>query len=244
VGVGSYPTSTQICFRDESSYYKAAMPALGTWEDRTERRRKAFGGITKPAIGRLASRGGVKRLSGLTYEETRGILTVYLENAIRDIITSTKYNRRRTVTSRDVQQALAGRGRPTTRALGCGPGASDKRSGRVAVPKRSRKKPARGKKPRRFRPGTVALRDIRFYQQSAGLLIPKASFDRLVRYVTSVFGDDLRWQEAAMCTLQWNAERYLVGLFEDANLTAIHAKRETVMPKDMQLARRIRGERS
>uniref|UniRef100_A0A8C9B8U2 Core Histone H2A/H2B/H3 domain-containing protein n=1 Tax=Phocoena sinus TaxID=42100 RepID=A0A8C9B8U2_PHOSS len=83
--------------------------------------------------------------------------------------------------------------------------------------------PATGgvKKPHRYRPGTVALREIRRYQKkSTELLIRKLPFQRLA------------------------CEAYLVGLFEDTNLCAIHAKRVTIMPKDIHLARRIRGERA
>jgi histone H3 len=81
--------------------------------------------------------------------------------------------------------------------------------------------PATGgvKKPHRYRPGTVALREIRRYQKSTELLI-------------------------RVMALQEASEAYLVGLFEDTNLCAIHAKRVTIMPKDIQLARRIRGERA
>nr|XP_045722044.1 uncharacterized protein LOC123837169 [Mirounga angustirostris] len=99
-------------------------------------------GITKPAIRRLARRGGVKRISGLIYEETRGVLKVFLENIAQD------------------------------------------------------------------------------------------------------FKTDLRFQSSAVMALQEACEAYLVGLFEDTNLCAIHAKRVTIMPKDIQLARRIRGERA
>ena len=91
--------------------------------------------------------------------------------------------------------------------------------------------PATGgvKKPHRYRPGTVALREIRRYQKSTELLIRKLPFQRLVREIAQDFKTDLRFQ---------------VGLFEDTNLCAIHAKRVTIMPKDIQLARRIRGERA
>ncbi|KAL3682165.1 hypothetical protein R1sor_000187 [Riccia sorocarpa] len=91
--------------------------------------------------------------------------------------------------------------------------------------------PATGgvKKPHRYRPGTVALREIRKYQKSTELLIRKLPFQRL---------------SSAVLALQEAAEAYLVGLFEDTNLCAIHAKRVTIMPKDIQLARRIRGERA
>ncbi|TVU03257.1 hypothetical protein EJB05_51200, partial [Eragrostis curvula] len=102
--------------------------------------------------------------------------------------------------------------------------------------------PATGgvKKPHRFRPGTVALREIRKYQKSTELLIRKLPFQRLVREIAQDFKTDLRFQSSAVAALQEAAEAYLVGLFEDTNLCAIHAKRVTIMPKDIQLARRIR----
>jgi histone H3 len=99
------------------------------------------------------------------------------------------------------------------------------------------------KKPRRFRPGTVALREIRRYQKSTDLLIRKLPFQRLVREIAQEFKTDLRFQSTAILALQEAAEAYLVGLFEDTNLCAIHAKRVTIMIKDIHLARRIRGER-
>jgi len=99
------------------------------------------------------------------------------------------------------------------------------------------------KKARRYRPGTVALREIRRYQKSTDLLIKKAPFQRLVREVAQDFKADLRFQSSAVMAMQEASEAYLVGIFEDTNLCAIHARRVTIMPKDMQLARRIRGER-
>ena len=123
-----------------------------------------------------------------------------------------------------------------------------------------------------FRPGTVALREIRRYQKSTELLIRKLPFQRLVREIAQDFKTDLRFQSAAIGALQVRildqvgvnelgvdvsistrafplllqeaSEAYLVGLFEDTNLCVIHAKRVTIMPKDIQLARRIRGERA
>ena len=100
------------------------------------------------------------------------------------------------------------------------------------------------KKPHRYRPGTVALRQIRKYQKSTDLLIQKAPFLRMVKEIGYEIKSDLRWQSTAILALQEASEAYLVGLFEDTNLCAIHAKRVTIMPKDIQLARRIRGERS
>ena len=99
------------------------------------------------------------------------------------------------------------------------------------------------KKPHRFRPGTVALREIRRYQKSTDLLLRRLPFQRLVREIAQDFKTELRFQSSAVVALQEASEAYLVGLFEDSNLCAIHAKRVTIMVKDIQLARRIRGER-
>lgn len=99
------------------------------------------------------------------------------------------------------------------------------------------------KKTHRYRPGTVALREIRKLQKSTEMLIRKLPFQRLVRELAQDFRSDLRFQSSAVLALQEAAEAYLVTLFEDTNLCAIHAKRVTIMPKDIQLARRIRGEK-
>ena len=118
--------------------------------------------------------------------------------------------------------------------------------------KGGQKAPKGGVKKRyRYRPGTVALKQIRQYQKSTELLIRKLPFQRLVREIASdseVIKSPLcgkvRFQSAAIMALQEATEAYLVGLFEDSNLCAIHARRVTIMPKDIQLARRIRGERA
>ena len=118
--------------------------------------------------------------------------------------------------------------------------------------KGGQKAPKGGVKKRyRYRPGTVALKQIRQYQKSTELLIRKLPFQRLVREIGSDSGviksplcGKVRFQSAAVMALQEAAEAYLVGLFEDTNLCAIHARRVTIMPKDIQLARRIRGERA
>merc|ERR1711872_1145787 len=112
------------------------------------------------------------------------------------------------------------------------------------------KSPEFGQSPRKrkYRPGTKALREIRKYQKSSDLLIPAMPFSRLIReIVQSVLGyntPEFRFQSAALMALQEAAEAYLVHLFEDTVLCAIHAKRVTIMPRDMQLARRIRGDRT
>ena len=100
------------------------------------------------------------------------------------------------------------------------------------------------KRKHRYRPGTLALREIRHYQKKTDLLIRKAPFARLVKEIAQELMVEIRFRGSAINALQEAAEAYLVGLFEDTNLCAIHAKRITIMPRDIQLARRIRGERT
>lgn len=110
--------------------------------------------------------------------------------------------------------------------------------------------PLPAKNKRRFRPGTVALKEIRRYQKSTDLLLHKIPFTRVVREIAADFvvgfsdtaAGGLRWQSVALLALQEAAEAFLIHLFEDTNLCAIHAKRVTIMQKDIQLARRIRGQ--
>ena len=108
--------------------------------------------------------------------------------------------------------------------------------------KKSQSQPAGERKKPRFKPGTVALREIRRYQKSTSLLIPKAPFLRLAKDIAQSYDPDLRFASQALYALQEAAEAYLVGIFEDTQLCAIHANRVTIQKKDMELARRIRGD--
>ena len=99
----------------------------------------------------------------------------------------------------------------------------------------------------RWRPGTVALREIKKYQGSVNTLMRKAPFQRLVREVAQSYhqsGTMMKWQASALAALQEATESYITGLLADANLLALHAKRVTLMARDLALARRLRGERS
>ena len=98
------------------------------------------------------------------------------------------------------------------------------------------------KKKIRYKPGTVALREIKKYQKSVEMLLPKAPFQRLIRECFGDIDPDLKISAQALLALQEASEAYLVGVFEDANLCSIHAKRVTVTKADMDLARRIRGD--
>ncbi|XP_032740590.1 uncharacterized protein LOC116883526 [Rattus rattus] len=198
-------------------------------------------GITKPAIRRLARRGGVKRISGLIYEETRGVLKVFLENVIRDAVTYTEHAKRKTVTAMDVVYALKRQGRRSPSSLhphfGPQAMARTKQTARKSTGGKAPRKqlatkaarksaPATGgvKKPHRYRPGTVALREIRRYQKSTELLIRKLPFQRLVREIAQDFKTDLRFQSSAVMALQEASEAYLVGLFEDTNLAVMSGR--------------------
>jgi histone H3 len=110
---------------------------------------------------------------------------------------------------------------------------------KLAQKKDSKKGKGKG---RRYRPGTVALREIRKYQKSTELLIRKLPFQRLVKEIAGDEKEGIRFQSVAIEALQVAAEAYLSGLFEDTNLCAIHGNRVTILLKDMQLARRMRGD--
>ena len=220
-------------------------------------------GITKDAIHRLAHRAGAKRLSELISEETRGIMKVTLENLLKDVITFTEHEKMRTVQGIHVRQALELRGidipigefdqvkhRSTTPdGKGRVVKVAHKLPGTV---KRSRggSEDQNGGMPfdqsggRRFRPGTVALRKIRHYQKHTGFIFPAVTFERLVREIGSYYKMNLRFSTEALRLIQYYLEDYLVDLFSDAVIASIHARRTTVQPKDLQIARRIRDERA
>lgn len=117
---------------------------------------------------------------------------------------------------------------------------------RILVTKATRKSsPSTGvvKKNHHYRPGIIALREIRLYQKSTALLIRKFPFPRLIRDFAQEFAAHFFFQSSAIEALQEASRAYLVGIFEDTNTCAIHAKHITIMPKDIKLAKRIRGER-
>ncbi|KAI3449258.1 hypothetical protein Pfo_005923 [Paulownia fortunei] len=135
---------------------------------------------------------------------------------------------------------------PRRRTSGAGPSTSTPQQSSVRRSPRTTAPPSRrdgqAPKKRRNRPGTVALREIRKYQKSWNLLIPAAPFIRTVREITFQYAPSIaRWQAEALVALQEAAEDYIVQLFEEAMLCAIHAKRVTLMKKDFELARRMGG---
>ena len=166
---------------------------------------------------------------------------VFFRICVFELLPPPRPYKRRAIAGKEAQSTMA-RTKQTARKSTGG-----KAPRKALATKAARKSaPATGgvKKPHRYRPGTVALREIRRYQKSTELLLRKLPFQRLVREIAQDFKSDLRFQSSAIMALQEASEAYLVGLFEDTNLCAIHAKRVTIFPKDIQLARRIRGERS
>jgi len=190
-------------------------------------------GITKNALQRLAYKAGVKMMGGLCYEELRGVMKVFLENRLRDIITVTEHNRRKTVTRGDLVTSAKGNAILNYKNV-----TNSKLVGGA------KSAPAQGgiQKPHRYHPGTVALRNIRRQQKNVKYLIQRAPFQRLVREIGQDYKTDLRFDPLFMDALQTLTEAYMVSLLKDVNLVAIHAHKTTIQPRDIQIARRIRGE--
>jgi len=210
------------------------------------RQKKEFGdnihGITKPAIHRILYRGGVKRASGMVYEELRGVLKVTLDPIMKNVVTFTEHDKRKTVMDKDVRAAAEQLGHKLIATTDVR--SVRERSTRQKGLKSESEESIKSKKPHRFKPGTVSLKNIRKYQKSDRcLLIPRLNFERLVRELAQDYKVDLRFQGDALILLQLWMETHLTKLVEEANLCAIHAGRETLLSKDIQLARRIRGDR-
>jgi histone H3/H4 len=164
-------------------------------------------------------------MNGSIYEETRGVLKVFLENVIQDAVTYTEHAKRKTVTAMDVVYALKRQGRTLYGFGGCMFPTSIKRSF--------------SRQPNQFKLIKIS---VQFNPWS--FASPILSLFVVMSRFPGNFKTNLRFQSSAVMTLQEASEAYLVGLFEDTILCAIHAKRVTIMPKDIQLARRIRGERA
>lgn len=217
-------------------------------------------GITQPALRRILETAGVKRVQTLCYEELRSVLKWKLENIVRQYVTFTEYARRKTVTVEDVKASLdvegihLGAGLNKTAKKTASLQSCNSRGKSSSSAKEEDEKPASAvnneeekvvKKPHRYKPGTVSLRNIRKQQKNSDCLkIPKINFERLVREITQDFAEDCRYADGVIELVQLVIEDYLIKLTDDANLCAIHAGRMSLYPSDIQLVRRIRGERA
>ena len=178
------------------------------------------------------------KYSSSTSEESTGYLTqsILVDNSLAAKKTPLQVNQKNTTKHPTTRKSTAPPQNPEQPTIS--PPAKGKKTNSTkfspVVPVTPRK--------RNFRPGARALKEIRKYQNSSNLLIPKLPFSRLIREIAIKFCSvDMRFQSAAIMALQEATEAFLVTLFEDTLLCSIHAKRVTVMAKDMILARRIRG---
>jgi histone H3/H4 len=183
--------------------------------------RDSIYGITKPAIARLARKAGVKRISSFIYEETRGQMKIFLENVLRQAVMNVDFHSRSTVLSQDIENGL-----PVKMF------SEDMKKKLCKVKSVTRKRAS----------GVKSIDEIRHYQGCEYLILPRLSFARFVREVAQDFKTDLRFSTDAITVLQYAVENYVIEMLEDANLAAIHAKRTTIQPKDIQLASRIAGD--
>ncbi len=205
----------------------------------TRRQQKAFtsskDSITKHAISRLARVAGVKSLNGLIYEELRLVSVVFLEDVLSKAIAMTEHSRRKILSREDVLEGLRLENYPM---YGTGEESSRENCKIYMTPseKNGTKKTTRAK------PGERAIREIKFYQQRFGdcVHIPKLVIERLVKEIGGSHISTLKYEADAIGVLHYALESYLVKLLQDAQLVAIHAKRESVQPKDVQLIRNLR----
>jgi histone H3/H4 len=174
--------------------------------------------ITKHAISRLARIAGVKALSGLIYEELRIISVAFLEDVLSKAIDITEHSRRRTLSREDVLEGLRLENYP----VGTGQESSKEHCKIYVSP--------------------PAIKEIKFYQPRFGdrVHIPKLVVERVVKEIGGQQKSALKYEADAIGILHFALESYLVKLLQDAQLVAIHAKRESVQPKDVHLVITLR----
>ena len=212
--------------------------------------RDTIQGITAPAIVRICQTAGVKRIGGEIYAEFRGIMKIYMDNIMRKAISFMDHNRRKTLQQGDLEAALAVSGiylgagiNPNTARTFTSRKSRQRGKGKTPAVEGDSAKADKPKTVHRFRPGTVALQEIRYQQKhSDELCLPRINFSRVAREIGQDYHDEIRYSAHFMELLQFCVEHQLVKLMQETNMCAIHAKRETILPKDIQLARYIRGE--
>lgn len=210
--------------------------------------------VTKPAIRRILRRAGITSISGLVYGEIRGVVLVFLQQLLQATVYITLQRRAKTITYQDYKEAADIIGIKTISA----------EQNFKLCRKRARKQKAGGeehahheehahdeehdhgeevKKPFRHRKGWVAKQSVRKNQKTSCLFIPHAPMRRIIRELLADIGHDLRQSKTGLMYVHSLIEHYITDIAMDANLCARHAKRTMLMPKDIQIARTIRGER-
>lgn len=207
--------------------------------------RDSIKGISDPAIERLLRRGGVVRISKLAYPEIRGVMKDWTSKIVKDMVLFTEHNRRKTVSIEDLEAALDNNG--ISLAAGLNDNAKSTASLQscnsrgISGKPRAPSKEGEAKKPHRFLPGTVAMRDVRRHQKNSDCLaIPKLNFERFTREIAQEYVTDIRFSNGVFDLLQLTVEDYIIKLAKLANKCAIHAKRETLFSSDLILASSIK----
>jgi histone H3 len=191
-------------------------------------------GLTDGAIKRLARKAGVKTISSMVYQEIRGVVKAHVEKIVGAAFKLAQHARKVTISRDDIIESARINGFPVY-ATG------DEKETKVCDTYESTLAPKKTEK-RKVSRGTRSLREIRHYQKQGDCVyFAKASFERLIREVTQDYVSDIKWSSDGLLLVQIMTEAYVIGLLEDANMCAIHAKRVTVIPSDLQLARRLRG---
>lgn len=188
--------------------------------------------ISNPSLKRLVYKAGIPRVSGKVYEELRGVMKVYTEEVVRLAIKVAEYKKQKTILLKDVENAISQLGSAYIAHGGKKCGAYQSSGGK--------------KEGRKFHPGTVALREIRKIQKSDCSVLSKAPFERFVKEMVQDFSDrePMRVSADAHRAIQAYVEQSMVSTLQDAAIIIVSAKRQTLMPKDIQAARRINKERA
>ena len=194
-------------------------------------------GLTKPAITRLARKGGIVRLSGPVYEEIRYVIKFTIENWLREVVTITNSRKSKRITLGDLEIGAKAHGENFV-YVQHKPSRTQNYHSHLPPKKHS----SQHKKPHKFHPGTVARREINYYQKHNNTQeFPYTAFDRLVREIGQDFKFGLTYSKEFMINFQISIEEYIIELFSNANKSAIHAGRTTVSEKDIQFANKIKN---
>ena len=196
-------------------------------------------GITVPAIKRILRRAGVRRITQAIYEIIRlEAITPLLNEILENAMIFMEHNKRKTVQVGDLKGALnlmglhlgAGLNQNTTTTFHSSVGFGHKKN-------------VKSTKTRKFKPGTVAAREIRREQKNSDrFAIPKANFGRLAReYISNMTAEDIRFSKGVLALVQLSVENIVVSLCKDAYLLSLHAGRETLMTSDLRLILRIKN---
>jgi histone H3/H4 len=205
--------------------------------------RDTIQGITEPALRRICKTANVERHSGLIYAELRGVMKLKMEDVLQKSIIFTEHHRRKTVKVEDLSAALEISGI----YLGAGENPNTKNTFQTYKSRQKTKKDPEEttKKSHRFKPGTVAMMDIKHQQKhSDTFFIPKTNFRRLTREIGQDFFDDLKYSKGFMEMFQLVIENYMIDLVGKAYMCSRFAKRKSIFPKDIYLVRSILGETS